>query len=220
MGEDPSRVFDVGSPGLDRIRGITPVPRDALLAELGLDPPRGPVFLVTFHPETLSDEGEGHVRALVDALDAFPDASLIVTGSNADPGARRVDRILTDYVATRRNAVHRVSLGSQRYVSAMALASVVIGNSSSGLYEAPSFGIPTVNVGDRQAGRLRGLSVIDCPADSAAISEAIGRALQMDCSGMANPYGDGQSAPRIVAELARIDKPRSLLRKRFRDIPT
>jgi UDP-hydrolysing UDP-N-acetyl-D-glucosamine 2-epimerase len=219
MGEDPARVFDVGSPGIDRIRSITPIPPGTLLAELGLPDPQGPVFVVTFHPETLSEAGEAQVRALCAALDAFPEATLIVTGSNADPGARAVDRMMTGYAAARAGAVHRASLGSKRYVSALAMADAVIGNSSSGLYEAPSFGIPTVNIGDRQAGRLRGPSVIDCAPEREAIVAAIRRALATDCSAMTNPYGDGHSAARIVAELARIDTPRSLLRKRFRDMP-
>lgn len=220
MGEDPARVFDVGSPGIDRIRSITPIPPGTLLAELGLPDPQGPVFVVTFHPETLSEASEAQVRALCDALDAFPAATLIVTGSNADPGARAVDRIMTGHAAARANAVHRASLGSKRYVSALAMADAVIGNSSSGLYEVPSFGIPTVNIGDRQAGRLRGPSVIDCAPEREAIVDAIRRALATDCSAMTNPYGDGHSAARIVAELARIDTPRRLLRKRFRDMPT
>lgn len=220
MGEDPARVFDVGSSGIDRIRGITPIPPEALLAELGLAAPQGPVFVVTFHPETLSEAGEAQARALLDALDTFPEATLIMTGSNADPGARAVDRMMTGYAAARAGAVHRTSLGSRRYVSALAMADAVIGNSSSGLYEAPSLGIPTVNIGDRQAGRLRGPSVIDCAPDRDAIVAAIRRALRTDCRAMTNPYGDGHSAARITAELARIDTPRSLLRKRFRDIPT
>ena len=220
MGEDPARVFDVGSPGIDRLRSLTPIAPGALLADLGLAAPQGPVFVVTFHPETLAEAGAAQARALCDALDAFPEATLIVTGSNADPGARAVDRVMTGYAAARATAAHRASLGSRRYVSALAMADAVIGNSSSGLYEAPSFGIPTVNIGDRQAGRLRGPSVIDCPPERDAIVAAIRRALRTDCSTMTNPYGDGHSAARITAALARIDTPRSLLRKRFRDIPT
>jgi UDP-N-acetylglucosamine 2-epimerase len=206
---------DVETP--DILYGLPP--QVAFCARWGLAAPRGPVFVVTFHAETLSEAGEAQVRALCAALDAFPEATLILTGSNADPGARAVDRMMTGYAAARAGAVHRASLGSKRYVSALAMADAVIGNSSSGLYEAPSFGIPTVNIGDRQAGRLRGPSVIDCAPEREAIVAAIRRALATDCSAMTNPYGDGHSAARIVAELARIDTPRSLLRKRFRDMP-
>jgi UDP-hydrolysing UDP-N-acetyl-D-glucosamine 2-epimerase len=219
MGEDPAHVFDVGSPGLDRIRQIPLMSRADLLADLGLPAPQGPVFVVTFHPVTLGDGGLAECRAMLDALDAFPEATLIMTGSNADPGAQAVDRMVTGYAGARETAVHRASLGSRRYFSALAMADAVIGNSSSGLYEAPSFSVPTVNIGDRQGGRLRGPSVIDCAPERDAIVAAIHAALAMDCSGMANPYGDGHSAARIVAELARIDTPRALARKSFRDIP-
>lgn len=219
MGEDPAHVFDVGSPGLDRIRQIPLMTRAEVLDDLGLPAPQGPVFVVTFHPVTLGDGGLAECRAMLDALDTFPEATLIMTGSNADPGAQAVDRMVTGYAGARANAVHRASLGSRRYFSALAVADAVIGNSSSGLYEAPSFSVPTVNIGDRQGGRLRGPSVIDCAPERDAIVAAIRAALAMDCSGMANPYGDGHSAARIVAELARIDTPRALARKSFRDIP-
>jgi len=115
-------------------------------------------------------------------------------------------------------AVFHASLGSRRYFSALSHCDVVIGNSSSGLTEAPSFGLPTVNIGARQARRPRAASVIDCAAEPDAIAAAIARGLTLDCRGMCNPYGDGQSAARIVEILAAQTDPQNLIRKSFRDI--
>ena len=111
------------------------------------------------------------------------------------------------------------ALGPHRYHSLLRHAAVVVGNSSSGLYEAPSFGVPAVNVGDRQRGRLRARSVIDVPVDRAAIRAAIEQALAGDWRGTVNPYGDGHATPRIMEVLRAIDDPRALLRKRFVDLP-
>jgi UDP-hydrolysing UDP-N-acetyl-D-glucosamine 2-epimerase len=179
------------------------------------------MFLVTFHPPTLSDDASAQCQSLLAALDQFPQASVIVTGSNADPGAREIDALMQAWVIRRTHAVFVTSLGSQRYVSALAEADVVIGNSSSGLYEAPSFGLPTVNVGDRQARRPRADTVIDCPAETGAIAQAIAIALARGRqAGGANPYGDGNAAPRIADIIAGLDEPALLIRKSFRDMDT
>ena len=219
MGEAPERVFLTGSPGIDTLLQTPKLDRATLFADLGLDPDRRPVFLVTFHPPTLSDDAALQCRALLAALDQFPDASVIATGSNADPGAREIDALMQAWVSMRNNAVFRTSLGSQRYVSALAQVDVVIGNSSSGLYEAPSFGVPTVNVGDRQARRPRAVSVVDCAAETGAIVLAIGRALAMGRqAGVTNPFGDGNAAPRIADIIAGLDAPAMLIRKSIRAI--
>jgi UDP-N-acetylglucosamine 2-epimerase len=96
-------------------------------------------------------------------------------------------------------------------------ADAVVGNSSSGLYETPSLGTPTVNIGDRQKGRLRAVSVLDCAARAADIERAIRAALELDCAGVVNPYGDGRSAERIAGTLASVGDFRALLRKTFHD---
>ncbi len=219
MGEAPDRVFLTGSPGIDTLLQTPKLGRAMLFADLGLDPESRPVFLVTFHPPTLSDNATDQCRALLTALDQFPEASVIVTGSNADPGAREIDALMQAWVSKRPNSVFRTSLGSQRYVSALAQVDVVIGNSSSGLYEAPSFGVPTVNVGDRQARRPRASSVVDCAADSGAIAEAIRQALAMDFNGRSvNPFGDGTSAVQIAQIISGLQNPAALVRKSFKDI--
>ena len=217
MGEDPACVFDAGSTGIDRILALEPLLSDAFFAAVGLAP-RPHNFVVTFHPATLSADPVADARAMLVALDSFPEAGLIFTGSNADPGARSIDAIVQDYVAHREGAVFHASLGSLRYFSALRYCDLALGNSSSGLTEAPSFGLPTVNIGERQARRPRADSVIDCAAEPSAIIAAIREGLTLDCSGVRNPYGDGRSAERIIAALAAVDLPQLLTHKSFRDI--
>jgi len=110
------------------------------------------------------------------------------------------------------------SLGQQLYWSTAARVDAVVGNSSSGLLEVPSLGTATVNIGDRQKGRLRATSVIDCPPEATAIAEAVQRAFALDCTGVVNPYGDGHAAPRIVAAIKAVSKPATLIKKRFFDL--
>ena len=218
MGEDPGHVFNAGSTGIDRVLALKPMERGAFFASVGLDPqPRN--FVLTFHPATLAADPVFEARAMLSALDRFGDAGLIFTGCNADPGAREIDALAQEYVSRRgAGAVFHASLGSRRYFSALSHCDMVIGNSSSGLTEAPSFGLPTVNIGARQARRPRAASVIDCAAEPDAIATAIARGLTLDCRGVCNPYGDGQSAARILEVLAAQTDPQNLIRKSFRDI--
>lgn len=216
LGEPDERIFDVGSPGLDRIRSCAPLERHELLAELGL-PKCDRFFVATYHPETLARDVMSGCRAMLKALDAFPQIGLVFTGSNADPGARAIDALVKHYAAARRNATFHETLGSHRYFSALAHADAVIGNSSSGIYEAPSFNVPTINIGDRQKGRLRASSVIDCAANVDDIRRAIDGALRMDCSMAVNPYGDGTAAAQIAHALQGLGDTSSLARKTFVD---
>ena len=169
-------------------------------------------------PRPCSLISSGPCHELVAALHELgPEFAIICTGSNADPGAREIDRILKDFVATHENARFFPSLGPVLYGNALRHVDAVVGNSSSGLYEAPSFAVPTVNIGGRQAGRLKAASVIDCAAERSAISAAVNAALKVDCSGVTNPYGDGHASERILAVLKAIDTPSGLLQKRFFD---
>jgi UDP-hydrolysing UDP-N-acetyl-D-glucosamine 2-epimerase len=217
MGEMPRNVFVTGSPGIDLVLAVPRMDRAAFFDSVGLDP-QACNFVITLHPATLSAENAAMARAMLDALDAYPQAGLIFTGSNADPGAAELDEIIRAWVAGRDHAVFHASLGSARYFSALDHCDLVLGNSSSGLYEAPSFGIPTVNIGDRQARRVRAASVIDCAPEAGAIRAAIDTALAGGWSGTVNPYGDGQAAPRIVAHLAAVTDPATLIRKSFEDL--
>lgn len=216
MGEDPARVHVVGNPGLDHFtRGVL-MDRAQLEASLGA-PLGSRNLLVTFHPVTLvSGYGLGEFEALLEALDRQPrDTVKWVTRPNADPGNQALGRVLERWADGRSDVRLYDSLGQARYLALMAQADAVVGNSSSGLYEAPSLKVPTVNIGDRQRGRLAAASVIQCEPTVDAIDAAIARAMTMDCSAVVNPYGDGCASPRIVATLKALPDRNILLHKKF-----
>jgi UDP-hydrolysing UDP-N-acetyl-D-glucosamine 2-epimerase len=223
MGEPPERVFTVGAPGLDHLRRTPLLDRSDL--ELALDFHFGAQnFLVTFHPAARdAADAVNQCQQLLAALDAFPDAHIVLTLPNADPGGRAIIPMLEAYAARHPNRCRLyASLGQLRYLSLMRQVNVVIGNSSSGIIEAPSFGAATVNIGDRQKGRLRAASVIDCTADRHSIHSAIVQALtpefQMGLSAVENPYGAGDAAGRMRAVLRDVDLV-ALDRKPFYDLP-
>lgn len=218
MGEDPARIHVVGSPGLDHLTRSPLLDRPALETALGA-PLGARNLLVTFHPVTLAeDRGLGEFEALLAGLDALPrDTVKWLTRPNADPGHRAVETALDAWAADRADVQVFASLGQTRYLSLMAQCDAVVGNSSSGLYEAPSLGVPTVDVGDRQKGRLAAASVLHAPAEAGAVAAAIEAALALDCSAVVNPYGDGRSAPRIVEILRQAPGRDALLAKRFHE---
>ncbi len=217
LGEDPARVHVVGSPGLDHLRRRPLLERDALEQSLGTRL-AARNLLVTFHPVTL-DAGSGvdQFGELLAALDTLvDDTAIFVTRPNADPGGRAIAAQLDAWADARPGRVHAyASLGQLRYLSLMAQVDAVVGNSSSGLYEAPSLQVPTVDIGERQRGRLAAPSVLHCAPERAAIAAAIRRACELDCRGVANPYGDGHSAGRIVAALRGMAPRDALLKKQF-----
>ena len=217
LGEDWRRIHVVGSPGLDHLKRSVLFDKEALEASLGARL-GARNLLVTFHPVTLElDNGIEQFNELLAALDLMDaDTVLWFTRPNADPGGRAVVSAL-DAWATQRSDRVRVyaSLGQLRYLSLMAQVDAVVGNSSSGLYEAPSFGVATVDIGERQRGRLAAASVLHCEAERHAIAETIHRAVTLDCSAVVNPYGDGCSARRIVDLLRNMPPAAELLKKRF-----
>ena len=221
LGEDPSHVFNTGSPGLDYLKRTALLQRRQLESELGIRF-RQRNLLVTFHPATLESESPAvqfaALLAALDAISAQAPATIVFTLPNADAGNQEIAALIAGYVAAHSNAYAFASLGQQRYLSLMSHADAVVGNSSSGLYEAPSLKVPTVNIGDRQKGRLAAASVLSCAPVTAEIVTALQRAFVLDCSGTVNPYGDGDSARRIAAQLAAVADPRALLRKRFFDV--
>jgi UDP-hydrolysing UDP-N-acetyl-D-glucosamine 2-epimerase len=219
LGEDPAHVHVVGSPSLDSLQTFSPMPRTAFFSEVGMEQ-RPELLLVSFHPETLDlVSSRVHLEELLSALESQGDGTaILITGSNADTEGRAMAERLQEFAAAAPGRAYRASLGRRLYFNALAHAAVVVGNSSSGLYEAPSFKVPTVNVGDRQKGRLKAASVIDCPPQRTEIAMAIERARRLDCSAVENPYGDGHATERILDVLGRIGDPRRLLKKRFRDL--
>ena len=224
LGEPPATVFNVGALGLDNIRSLEIVPQQALERDLGFTF-RDTNLLVTHHPLTLDlHRSEQDFAALLQALAHFPEAGILITAPNADPGGSRIAEMIDAFVAAQADRVKVfTSLGTLRYFSVLRCVDAVIGNSSSGLIEVPSFGVPTVNIGDRQRGRVAGPSVIHSAASPDAITAAIGHALSPECRraiiGLPNPYGSGNTAAKIcdvVGDLAfPIDR-----RKSFQDLPT
>lgn len=199
MGEDPAAVHIVGAPGLDNARRTDLPDRAQVAAHLGLalDPP---VIVVTLHPATLGGDPAAEAEAVAAAMDAVA-ATYVITMPNTDPGHEAVRaRLARAARATRRVAVD--ALGDRFYWGLLNAADALVGNSSSALIEAPVLGLPAVNVGDRQRGRLRGENVVDAPANASAIAAALRAVLapgfRARLAGRDGPYGDGRSAERIL----------------------
>jgi UDP-N-acetylglucosamine 2-epimerase (non-hydrolysing)/GDP/UDP-N,N'-diacetylbacillosamine 2-epimerase (hydrolysing) len=178
LGEDPCRVFNYGDPGLDNIRRLPLLDQQELEQRIAFRL-GGQSFLITYHPVTNDpDSAIAGCAELLAALDCYPQARLIITGANADAGGRAICSLLTAYAGLNEDrAMFSPSLGQVCYLSAMKHCRLVIGNSSSGIIEAPAMKTATVNIGDRQQGRLKAASIIDCGASRNEIAAAIGRAL-------------------------------------------
>jgi UDP-N-acetylglucosamine 2-epimerase (non-hydrolysing)/GDP/UDP-N,N'-diacetylbacillosamine 2-epimerase (hydrolysing) len=216
LGENPENVFLVGSTGIDQIMQLQLRNRDELEKELAFHF-RNRNLLVTFHPATLdADVPSVQFQELLLALDRLdPEIGMLFTKPNADTAGRKLIKMIDDFCQSRPHAKAYTSLGQVNYLSLMAQVDAVIGNSSSGLYEAPSLKVPTVNIGDRQKGRLQAASVIDCAVDARKIESSIFKAFNLDCADVINPYGDGHSSKKIVEVLKNIDLNSSILKKEF-----
>lgn len=202
MGEDPASVHVVGAPGLDNVHRSDLADRAELEQFLGIEL-RAPVVLVTHHPATLGAAPECEIDALIAAIDRV-DATYIVTLPNADPGSAAIrERLVAAVAHPRRRAAD--ALGERRYFGLLRLADAMLGNSSSGLIEAPLLGLPVVNVGDRQKGRLREVNVLDVPPDADAITAKLTEALAPNFRAAlprGSALGDGYAAERIVEILS------------------
>ena len=211
LGEAPDRVFNVGALGADNIKHMEFVPRDELLRQVQGDKhlPGKSYAVVTYHPVTLDENsGVDQLDELLKALDEFKDMSFIITKANADAGGRQINARLDEYASSKDNVIVVTSLGAKRYLSAVKEAAVVIGNSSSGIIEAPCLHVPTVNIGDRQRGRLMPDSVISCEPDCESIVKTISTAISDDfrqkVKTMDNPYGDGETSDKITQILKEV----------------
>lgn len=218
LGEQPNTVHTVGAAGLDNIHKLDAVDKSTLEAFLAM-PLSDPLFLVTYHPVTLARDGTAGIDALFEALDQYADAHIVFTGSNADPQGATINEKIKTYCGERPGqAKYFSSLGYQRYLSLMVLADVVIGNSSSGLLEAPTVGVTTVNIGPRQRGRLRAASVIDVGESAAEIYAGLEKALSDEARVVAtqrhSPYGTLGVAKRMIEVLRHVELD-GILFKRF-----
>jgi UDP-hydrolysing UDP-N-acetyl-D-glucosamine 2-epimerase len=216
MGEDPQRVIVAGNTGLDDLLRFEPLEVQELEAALGLRlRPRN--VLVTYHPVTLADEPPAVAGGeLVAALEELGDeVGVVITLPNADTAGRVLIDLFRDLAGRRDNVVAHESLGQERYWSCLRTFDAVVGNSSSGLIEAPAAGRPAVDIGARQQGRLRSASTIHCSPRRAEIRAAIDRALDSGGMSVESPYGDGHATERVLEALRGLDDPRTLLEKRF-----
>lgn len=202
MGETPERVFNVGAMGVENAKNMELLSLSALEESLGYK--LGEKYAVgTFHPVTLEDStAERHTKELLKALNRHMDMVYLFTKANADTGGRVINGLLEEYAETHNNFILVDSLGMKRYLSALKYASFVIGNSSSGLIEVPAFQIPTINIGERQKGRIAGETVIQCEPEADSIDKAIEQSLSKEFRGKitkaVNPYGDGNTSDKIV----------------------
>jgi GDP/UDP-N,N'-diacetylbacillosamine 2-epimerase (hydrolysing) len=222
LGEDPARVFLVGGLGVDALKRIQLLERAAL--EQSLDFKLGRKnLLITFHPVTLEHQSSAEqMQALLDALAELEDTHLIFTMPNADTGGKELTRMVDAFVATRPHARAYTSLGQLRYLSCMRLVDGVVGNSSSGLAEAPSLGVGTIDIGNRQKGRLVADSVIHCAPTREGIRGALRRlyepSFRSALPNTRNPYGNG-GAGRSIVEVIKGHTLDHLLKKSFFDLP-
>ncbi len=203
LGETPSRVFNYGSTSIDNILTVADMSKNEALKSIGLKECR--YALCTYHPVTMEGGSvDEQIESFLDAIKAFPDIQFIVTKSNADQGGARINALLDNAELEINNLHVYASLGVRRYLSLMKYSEFVLGNSSSGIIETPAFHIPTVNIGDRQKGRLQSESIVNCGTKSEEIIAAIRIARSENhhkiCEKVVSPYGDGYAAERISAK--------------------
>jgi len=219
LGEDPGRVFNVGGLGVDTIRRTGLLSRDELVRKTGIQL-GGQNLMVTYHPVTLGhNSSQKQFQKLLNVLDEAKDIYLIFTMPNSDPDGRVIKQMIDDFVSSQsKRSVVFNSMGQLTYLSALQYMDGMVGNSSSGLTEAPTFKIGTVNIGDRQKGRLRAESVIDCEPTEDSIREALKKLYSEEfrdtLKTVENPYGDGGATARILDVLEKAPLPK-LPQKRF-----
>lgn len=219
LGEDPERVFNYGSTSIDNILTVADMKKGEVLESIGL---KDCIYAVcTYHPVTMeSCEVDEQIENFLGAIKRYPNIQFIVTKSNADQGGARINELLECGQERMNNLSVFASLGIRCYLSLMKHAEFVLGNSSSGIIEAPAFHIPVINIGDRQRGRLRAESIIDCKPEAEDIVRAINTALSVEhkrkCKVAVNPYGSGYAAKRIaVKSIETIEKGKIDLKKKF-----
>ncbi|NTS75365.1 UDP-N-acetylglucosamine 2-epimerase (hydrolyzing) [Catenovulum sp. SM1970] len=223
LGENPELIFNVGAPGIDNISKLSAMPLSEISESLDIELNPNSFFLVTHHPVTLiPEQAQTELGALFKALDRFQDHKVIITYPNADQSGKALINMILSYAHNNKGrVVVSPSLGQQRYLSLMKYSTAVIGNSSSGIIEAPSFGVPSINIGDRQEGRISAESTLHCNAKVEFIVEHIDKALTPEfrtfCRQVENPYGNGGSSERIFNTISQL-LPFKNIKKPFFDI--
>lgn len=221
LGESPDRVFNYGSTSIDNILTVANMSKEEALHSIGLSDCQYAVC--TYHPVTMEGSGvDEQIKEFLRAINHFNEIEFIVTKSNADQGGARINDLLDEAEKTMPNLHVFTSLGVRRYLSLMKYSAFVLGNSSSGIIETPAFHVPTVNIGDRQRGRLQSESIINCQPDAASITEAIHIALSPEhkeiCRQVVSPYGDGNAAMKIAEKAIEFVMKGNLdLKKKFFD---
>lgn len=222
LGEQPDRVFNVGTPGLDNVFKLKLLSRNQFENSINFKLNKNNI-LITFHPVTLeSNSAENQFGNLLKAINHLEDTNFIFTKPNSDTDGRVINTLIDDYVLKNKDrAISFNSLGQLRYLSALKFVDIVLGNSSSGLTEAPSFKVATINIGDRQKGRIKAQSVIDCGNDKEEIALAIEKAMSIKfrntLTNVNNPYGGEGASMRILEHLKSIDLD-NIVKKSFYDI--
>ena len=201
LGEVPERVFNVGAVGVENVLKEPKLTKEELENSIGMKLD-SPYAVVTFHPVTLEGNVEAQCNELLKAIIDFPQYKFIITGANADDGGSIINGLFEEFASKHDNVYFTLSLGLKKYLSSVKYASFVLGNSSSGIIEVPSFGIPTINIGNRQKGRIQADSIINVGTKSKEIVAAINLAMSEDFKRMAsntvNPYGEGNTVSKTV----------------------
>ncbi len=222
MGENPDKVFNFGSTGIDNIVKLSHLSKEIALKKIGLNECK--YALCTYHPVTMEDEApEVMIDEFICAIKEYPQIKFIITKANSDFGGEKINRILEEKVKYIENIHVFSSLGSELYLSLMKHAEFVLGNSSSGILETPFFGIPTINIGDRQRGRLQSKSIINCGSHTSDILNAINVACSDNFRGKLvtgqSPYGTGKAAYQIAKKIANTVLKKNIdLKKKFYDL--
>ncbi len=223
MGEAPERVFNVGATGVENISSMPLMSKEELAKSIGFEL-NTPYAIVTFHPVTLEkNTAVKQFDELLSALDATKGMNYVFTKANADANGRAINKRIDEYCEDSDNAIAFTSMGVLRYLSAMKYCEMVIGNSSSGIVETPSFKKPTINIGDRQKGRICAKSVICCEPEKHTILQSIARVRSQkfldEIAKQKSPYGDGKTSEKILATIKDfLDNDRINLKKSFYDV--
>ena len=216
LGENPERVFNVGSLAIENIKNTKLLLKEEFENSINFKFNKKNL-LVTFHPVTLENSAQEQFLELLDALSELNDTNIIMTCPNSDEGSSTIFDMIQEFTANHHNTKSFVSLGMLRYYSAMQYVDMVVGNSSSGIYEAPSFKVPTINIGNRQKGRLQSNSIINCNAKKDDILNAIEMGYNMDCSKVFNIYEKENTSKEIIRILKTFSL-NNILKKEFYDL--